>query len=73
MSARSMPSGAALRAQSRGLGLAVRHRLSHYGKEPDFSDASQVKFRAWLKAKYGTVEALNRDWGNAFWSQMYQN
>jgi beta-galactosidase len=26
-------------------------------------------FRLWLRARYGTVEALNAAWGNAFWSQ----
>ena len=54
-------------------GWQLDNELSHYGKEPDYSEASQVKFRAWLQAKYGTIDALNRDWGNSFWSQMYQN
>ena len=53
-------------------GWQLDNELSHYGKEPDFSEASQVKFRAWLKAKYATIDALNRDWGNSFLSQMYQ-
>ncbi len=54
-------------------GWQLDNELSHYGKEPEFSEASQTKFRAWLNAKYGTIEALNRDWGTAFWSQHYQN
>ena len=54
-------------------GWQLDNELSHYGKEPCYCDACQSKFRAWLKKKYGTIEALNRDWGNAFWSQMYQN
>lgn len=54
-------------------GWQLDNELSHYGKEPEFSDASQTKYRAWLKAKYGTIANLNRDWGNAFWSQMYDN
>ena len=29
-------------------------------------------FQAWLRAKFGTVEALNRRWGTAFWSQSYR-
>jgi beta-galactosidase len=28
-------------------------------------------FRAWLEARYGTVENLNAAWGAAFWSQDY--
>jgi beta-galactosidase len=54
-------------------GWQLDNELSHYGKEPDYSDASQGKFRVWLKAKYGTIAALNEAWGNSFWSQMYQN
>jgi beta-galactosidase len=53
-------------------GWQIDNELSHYGKEPDYSDASQTKFRAWLKQKYTTIENLNRDWGNSFWSQRYQ-
>jgi beta-galactosidase len=26
-----------------------------------------------LKERYGSIAALNRDWGNAFWSQMYND
>jgi beta-galactosidase len=54
-------------------GWQLDNELSHYGKEPCYCDACQTKFRAWLKNKYGTIEKLNDDWGNAFWSQMYQN
>ena len=28
-------------------------------------------FRAWLQARYETLEALNAAWGTAFWSQQY--
>jgi beta-galactosidase len=53
-------------------GWQLDNELSHYGKEPCFCDACQTKFRAWLRQKYGTIDALNRDWGTAFWSQRYQ-
>lgn len=36
-----------------------------------YSRAAFVGFRAWLKEKYGTVEALNTAWGNVFWSMEY--
>ncbi|MDF7812576.1 beta-galactosidase [Hymenobacter sp. YC55] len=39
----------------------------------DFSPAAQQKFREWLKKKYGTIEALNKAWGAAFWSVMYND
>jgi beta-galactosidase len=32
---------------------------------------STTAFRAWLRAKYGTLAALNAAWGTAFWSQRY--
>lgn len=53
-------------------GWQLDNELTHYGKEPDYGPESQTSFRAWLKKKYGTVANLNRDWGSAFWSQMYQ-
>jgi len=31
------------------------------------------KFQAWLRAKFGTIEELNRRWGMAFWSQSYRD
>ena len=32
----------------------------------DFSDHSLVAMRAWLKERYGTLDALNRQWGSSF-------
>ncbi|GLX99822.1 beta-galactosidase [Actinoplanes sp. NBRC 101535] len=37
----------------------------------DYSDDAAVAFRVWLRARYGTIEALNDAWGTAFWSQRY--
>ncbi|QLG28913.1 beta-galactosidase [Halorarum halophilum] len=34
-----------------------------------YCDDCAAAFRDWLRARYGDVEALNRKWGNAFWSQ----
>ena len=36
-----------------------------------YCDESALAFRAWLEARYGTVDALNTAWGTAFWSQRY--
>lgn len=30
-------------------------------------------FRVWLRARYGTIEALNQAWGAVFWSQEYRS
>ncbi|SDT57125.1 beta-galactosidase [Jiangella sp. DSM 45060] len=38
-----------------------------------YGEHAAVAFRAWLRARYGTVDALNAAWGTAFWSQRYAN
>jgi beta-galactosidase len=53
-------------------GWQLDNELTHYGKEPCFCASCQHKFQAWLERKYVTIAALNRDWGNQFWSQLYQ-
>lgn len=36
-----------------------------------YSEADSAAFRVFLQEKYGTLEALNRAWGTAFWNQDY--
>lgn len=55
------------------VGWQIDNELSHYGRQFSYDEFSRAKFQAWLKQKYGTIENLNRDWGNTFWSQLYQN
>ena len=38
-----------------------------------FCETCNAKFRAWLKRKYGTLEALNRAYGNVVWSGEYSS
>jgi beta-galactosidase len=54
-------------------GWQIDNELSHYGRRFSYSQAATLKFRDWLKEKYGTIDKLNQDWGGAFWSTMYQN
>ena len=54
-------------------GWQLDNELSHYGAGISYAPASQRKFRDWLREKYGTVIKLNTDWGNSFWSQMYND
>ncbi len=37
-----------------------------------YSPVARGAFRRWLADKYGTVDELNRRWGNVFWSMEYQ-
>ncbi|MGW3136286.1 beta-galactosidase [Streptomyces sp. NPDC001139] len=37
----------------------------------DYGDEAAARFRHWLRARHGTLDALNSAWGTAFWSQGY--
>ena len=64
----------------------VGHRTQRYGKDariigwpidnelrgtPCFCEQCRQDFRDWLKARYGSLKALNDAWGTVFWSQPY--
>jgi beta-galactosidase len=53
--------------------LALWHINNEYGCHVSscYCDASAAAFRAWLQQRYGTLAALNKAWGTAFWSQRY--
>ncbi|MEO0391141.1 MAG: beta-galactosidase [Pseudomonadota bacterium] len=36
-----------------------------------YSPAARAAFRDWLAQQYQSIDALNRDWGNVFWSMTY--
>ncbi len=36
-----------------------------------YCDHTGAAFRVWLRARHGSLEALNDAWGTAFWSQRY--
>jgi beta-galactosidase len=38
-----------------------------------YSNAALVAFRLWLAERYGTIDALNKAWGNVFWSMEYNS
>jgi len=65
---------------------AIAGRLAQrFGHDPDvmgwqigneytdesFDPATRRQFDEWLKQKYGTLDALNRAWTTAYWSQTY--
>ncbi|WP_030263694.1 beta-galactosidase [Streptomyces violens] len=39
----------------------------------DYSDDAARAFRAWLRRRYSTLDALNHGWGTSFWSQHYSD
>jgi beta-galactosidase len=41
--------------------------------QPDYSPSAQAAFREWLRARYKTIDVLNREWGAAFWSLRYNS
>ena len=51
-------------------GVIMWHISNEYGGECHCEKCQQA-FRDWLKAKYGTIEALNRAWNAKFWSHDY--
>ncbi|MFG2555882.1 beta-galactosidase [Streptomyces sp. NPDC048581] len=36
-----------------------------------YCDHTAASFRVWLRARHGSLDALNEAWGTAFWSQRY--
>ena len=40
---------------------------------PSFDPEARSRFHAWLKAKYGSIAALNAHWTTAYWSQSYDS
>ncbi len=36
-----------------------------------FDPETRAQWHAWLKAKYGTVDKLNKEWTTAYWSETY--
>ena len=49
------------------IGWQIDNELNCHRRE-SYSESDTKSFRLWLKKKYGTVEVLNKAWGNRFWS-----
>jgi beta-galactosidase len=64
----------------------TRAMAAHFAKTPNvigwqtdnefggplcYCSSCQAEFQDWLRAKYGTLEELNRRWGTHFWGQKY--
>ncbi|MFF8601332.1 beta-galactosidase [Streptomyces sp. NPDC015232] len=53
--------------------LALWHVHNEYGVPVSacYCDNCAARFRHWLHARYGSVDAVNEAWGTAFWGQRY--
>lgn len=51
-------------------GVIAWHISNEYGGECH-CELCQERFRDWLKARYGSIEALNHAWWSSFWSHTY--
>lgn len=53
--------------------VVLWHVHNEYGAPvgEDYSAHAEDAFRAWLRERYETLEALNSAWGTAFWGQRY--
>lgn len=49
------------------VGWQIGNEFSFDSYDPD----TKQQFQQWLKAKYGTLEALNQRWTTSYWSQTY--
>ena len=52
--------------------LGMWHISNEYNGECH-CELCQQKFREWLKKRYGTIDKLNDDWWNTFWSHRYSS
>ena len=65
--------GELARRYGRHPALALWHVHNEYGAPVSecYSPTSAAAFRAWLRARYGTLDVLNAAWGTNFWGQRY--
>jgi beta-galactosidase len=53
--------------------VVMWHVHNEYGApiSDSYDDYSVAGFQDWLRARYGTLDVLNRAWGTKFWGQSY--
>lgn len=52
-------------------GWQTDNEFGCHGTVRCYCDDCTSAFRTWLREKYDSIEALNKAWGNSFWSQEY--
>ncbi|MFN8590184.1 MAG: beta-galactosidase [Thermomicrobiales bacterium] len=53
------------------VGWQTDNELGDHETTRSWGDISRTGFQAWLRARYGDLDALNQAWGAIFWSQSY--
>ncbi|HEX3436826.1 MAG TPA: beta-galactosidase [Pseudacidobacterium sp.] len=53
------------------IGWQIDNELTLGGSSRCYCSFCREGFQEWLRAKYGTLDAINQMWGTAFWSQIY--
>ncbi|MGQ9684645.1 MAG: beta-galactosidase, partial [Anaerolineae bacterium] len=55
------------------IGWQVDNEFGVMGRARCYCDRCHAAFQRWLKARYGTLEALRTAWGATFWSHEYSD
>jgi beta-galactosidase len=55
------------------VGWQIDNEFGCHGNARCYCDECAAAFRAWLQAKYRSLDALNQAWGTQFWSQGYSD
>ncbi len=55
------------------IGWQIDNELGTYFDESCMCASCTQRYREWLKEKYKDIDALNKAWGTAFWSQGYND
>jgi beta-galactosidase len=53
------------------VGWQTDNEFADHDTGRSWGEAALAPFRAWLRERYGTLDALNAAWGAVFWSQAY--
>ncbi len=53
------------------VGWQTDNELACHDTTPSASASAVKAFQGWCKARYQTIEKLNEEWGNVFWSMEY--
>ncbi len=55
------------------IGWQIDNEFGDHDTGRCYCDVCAAGFREWLRARYGTMEALNEAWGGVFWSALYSD